>query len=85
MAVASAVEQDSDHGEVGGVVVLVVPLLGGPSENVEAEIRVRLGFQGLVHFERPEPRFELLDPRLELLFKWGSGSERVRGDRVFCG
>lgn len=35
MAVAAAGDGDLDHGEVGGVVVLVAALLGGPPENVE--------------------------------------------------
>lgn len=48
--------------------MLVVALLGSPPENVEGEIRVRLGLQGLLDFEWPEPGFELMDPCLELLF-----------------
>lgn len=48
--------------------MLVVALLSRPSENVEGEIRVRLGFQGLVDVGWAESGFELLDPCFELLF-----------------
>ena len=43
MAIASAVDEDLDHGEVGEIVVLVAALLGRPAEDVEGKIRVRLG------------------------------------------
>lgn len=74
MAVAFAVDEDSDHGEVSHVVVLVVPLLGSPTEDVESEIGVRLCSQGLVDLDWGKPRFEILNPCLELLLKRCSGS-----------
>lgn len=57
MAVAFAVDEDSDHGEVGEVVVLVAPLLGRPSENIEGEIWIRLSSQGFVDFDWGKPGF----------------------------
>lgn len=75
MAVAAAVDEDLDHGEVGGVAVLVVALLGGPPENVEGEIGVRLGLEGLVDVGWAEAGFEFVDPCFELLLQWGSGPE----------
>lgn len=43
MAIALALDENLDHGEVGEVVVLVAALLGRPAEDVEGEVRVRLG------------------------------------------
>lgn len=87
MAVAAAGDGDLDHGEVGGVVVLVAPLLGGPPENVEGQVSVGLSSESLVHVRLGEPRFEEFDPCFELLLLWGSGLwldmgwgwKRVRG------
>ena len=75
MAVAAAVDEDLDHGEVSGVAVLVVALLRRPPENVEGEVRVGLGFQGLVHVGWAKSGFEFVDPCLELLLQRGSGPE----------
>lgn len=56
------------------VIVLVSVLLGRPSEDVEGQIRVQLGLQGVDDVGWGETRFEVLDPGFELFFKGSSGS-----------
>ncbi|GER54558.1 ribonucleoside-diphosphate reductase large subunit [Striga asiatica] len=55
-AVTLAGNRDLDHCEVGGVVVLVMALLGGPPEDVEGEVRVGLGPQGVLDVLSSEAR-----------------------------
>lgn len=81
MAIPAAVDENLDHGEVGLVGVLVPALLRRPSEDVQREVRVRLGAEGRDGLGRGESGLEGLDPRLELLFDWGSGS-RSGWDRM---
>lgn len=83
MAVAPAVDEDSDHGEVGQVVVLVAALLGGPPEDVEGETRVGLCPQGLVDLDRGKPGFQVVNPCLELLLQRRSGPGWGRSNWVF--
>lgn len=56
------------------MVVLVAALQCGPSEEVEGEVRVGLGPQGVFHVGGGEPGLELLDPCLELVFQRGFSS-----------
>lgn len=71
MAVALAHDEDLYHGKVGYVVVLVAALQSGPSEDVEGEVGIGLGPKGVLDIGGGEPRFEFLDPGLELLFQRG--------------
>lgn len=73
MVVAAAGDEVFDDYEVGVVGVLVVALLRGPAEDVEGEVWVGLGLEGLGHIGGGEARLEGLDPRLELFLRWGSG------------
>lgn len=66
-------DADLDDGEVGDMVVAVASALGGPPEDVEGEVRVRLGSQGLVDVGGGEPGLELVGPCLELLLEGGFG------------
>jgi len=61
-----------NHEEVGVAGVLVVALLRGPAEDIEGQVRVRLGLQCLGHVGGGEARFQGLDPRLELFLRRGS-------------
>lgn len=69
---------DLDDGEVGEGGVLVVALLGGPPENVEGEIGVGLGSEGLVDVGWGEAGFEVVEPCVELFLERGESSW-VRG------
>lgn len=73
MAVALAHDKDLYHGKVGNMVVLVATLQSGPSEDVEGEVGIGLGPKGVLNVGGIEPRFELLDPSLKLLFQRGFG------------
>lgn len=66
MGEAVAVESDLEDCEVGLVGVFVVALLGCPSENVDGEVWVGLGEEGLVDVVWGEAGFEVGDPCLEL-------------------
>lgn len=61
------------------MIVPVSVLLGRPSEDVESEIRVRLGLHGVDDVGWGETRFEVLDPGFELFFKRSSGSGWMNG------
>lgn len=85
VAVAAAGDELLDEGEVGEGGVGVVSLLRGPAEDVEGEVGVGLGLQGLGHVGGGEARFQAVDPCLELFLGWGfaagggGGGLRLRG------
>lgn len=81
MAVAAAGDEVFDDEEVGFASVLVVALLRGPAEDIEGQVRVGLGLQGLGNVRGGEARLQGLDPRLELFLRRGSrwlGGGRTR-------
>lgn len=67
------------------MVVAVAALLGGPAEDIEGEVRVRLRPDGSVYLRRAESWLEDLDPVLELLRKgclaWVGSRSRKRRKR----
>ena len=59
-----------DDGVVSEGSVFVGTLLGCPTENVESEVWVRLGGEGVVNIGWSETGFEVVDPGFKLFFEW---------------